>query len=270
MKKKKHKKSLINDDFAIQHVDVAYEFSHFRDNWTHNPGIMRSYSMPFILNGEATLWFNGKPIKVKRGDIALIEKGISYRSEGNIKFHNMDIIFQCTPENKIKFSKYVIHVKDIKHFERLYSEMISIYENPTPLNNTRLKGLLYNLIWEIALEYSDSHKIHNKFHLIEKSVDYMNSNIFDSDLSLESITEKSGISIKYFRNIFKEIYNTTPLQFINKKRLKRAEELLQYSNYPINTIAEHCGFNSSIYFTRIFKENYGVPPGKYRKNKDAN
>lgn len=266
MIKNKHKKALFNNDFIINQLNVAYEFAHFRDNWTHNPGIMKSHSIPLILNGEATLYFNEKPVKVKRGDIALIEKGIRYRSEGNIKFHNLDIVFQCLPEKNLKFSKHVVHIKDVEHFQRLYSEIISIYENPNPLSYPRLLSLLYNLLWEIASEYSDEYPIHKKFHLIEKSVDYMNSNIFDSNLSLESITEKSGISIKYFRNIFKEIYGTTPLNYINKKRLKRAEEMLSYSNYPIDTISNHCGFNSSIYFTRLFKEKYGMPPGKYRRN----
>ena len=58
----------------------------------------------------------------------------------------------------------------------------------------------------------------------------------------------------------------TSLQYINEKRLLRAKEMLNYSNYPIETIANHCGFNSSIYFTRLFKEKYGIPPDKYRNN----
>lgn len=261
-----HKKPLINNDFTIENVSVAYEFSHFRDNWTHNPGVIEKYSMPLILGGEATLWFNGKPHKVKRGDIALIEKGVTYRSEGNIKFHNMDIVFQCTPGKMLKFSKNIVHVKDTEHYERLYSEIISIYETPKPFASQKIMSLVYNLLWELASEYSGEYPAHKKLHIIEKSINYINSNIFSSELSLEDIADKSKISVKYFRNIFKEIYGMPPLQYIIEKRLRKAEEMLHYSNYPINTIAEHCGFNSSIYFTRLFKEKYGVSPGKYRQN----
>lgn len=266
MNKNKHKKPLLNDDFSIAQVAVAYEFSHYRDNWTHNPGVLERYSMPLILDGEATLYFNGKPYRVKRGDIALLEPGTAYRSEGNISFHNCDIVFLCHPDRMLKFSKRVLHVKDIEHYERLYSEIISIYESPNPFKTPKLMSLLYNLLWEIATEHSEGYPIHKKIHIIEKSIDYINSNIFNSQISLEDIASRSKISVKYFRNIFKEIYGMTPLQYIIGKRLLKAEDMLQFSNYPIDTIAEHCGFNSSIYFTRLFKAKHGVPPGKYRRN----
>lgn len=265
MEKKQNKKNLINDDFAIESVVVAYDFLHFRDNWSHNPGVVSMYLLPLIIDGEATLYFNEKPHKVKRGDIALISQGINYRSEGNIKFHTLDVKFTCPPDKMLKFSRNVIHIKDVEHYKRLYREIISIYETPKPFNTSKLMSLVYNLLWAIATEYSEEHPVHKKFHIIEKSIDYMNSNLFNNEVSIEDIAAKSGISVKYFRNIFKEIYGVPPIKYINDKRLSMAEEMLHYPNYPISVIAEHCGFSSSIYFDRMFKAKYGMSPIKYRQ-----
>ncbi len=54
-------------------------------------------------------------------------------------------------------------------------------------------------------------------------------------------------------------------EFIRIVRLKKAAELLVNSNSMISEIVEEVGFNSFAYFTKSFKEYFGVTPSKYKR-----
>lgn len=64
---------------------------------------------------------------------------------------------------------------------------------------------------------------------------------------------------------FKKDYGITPFKRLQDIRLMQAKNLLQNTNLPINQIALQIGYNSSAYFTKVFREHYGSPPSSYRK-----
>lgn len=56
-------------------------------------------------------------------------------------------------------------------------------------------------------------------------------------------------------------------EYILKKRIEKAKELLVTTDKSIHAISEEVGFNNTTYFTRIFKQNEGIAPSQYRKKK---
>lgn len=52
-------------------------------------------------------------------------------------------------------------------------------------------------------------------------------------------------------------------------RLRRAQDLLEYSEYSIRDISEQCGYNNVEHFCRQFRQHNGCTPGQYRKNASA-
>ena len=61
--------------------------------------------------------------------------------------------------------------------------------------------------------------------------------------------------------------HVTPVNYLISYRLKVAAAKLSDTEKKINTISTECGFNSIDYFCRVFKKQYHISPGKYRKNK---
>ena len=55
-----------------------------------------------------------------------------------------------------------------------------------------------------------------------------------------------------------------PLEFVRTIRLKRAAELLRSGKYNVTEVSELVGFNTPRYFTKHFREMYGVRPSEYR------
>ena len=56
------------------------------------------------------------------------------------------------------------------------------------------------------------------------------------------------------------------MQYLRKMRLHRAKKLLGESNLNVSEIAWEVGFHDPKYFSRVFSEEFGVPPSAFRKN----
>ena len=105
----------------------------------------------------------------------------------------------------------------------------------------------------------------------------MSPQIYDTcnyiDLHLGENTEISLLAARlnysdyYFSSKFKSETGENVRDYINRKRLEKAAELLKNTNKEIQEICEVIGFSSPSYFGKLFKMQYGVSPGNYRKYK---
>ena len=101
--------------------------------------------------------------------------------------------------------------------------------------------------------------------LIERAVSYVDENMQRPDLSVEELSAELGMSRVHLYKRLKQITGKTPIEFIRVLRLKRAAQLLRESQLNISEIAYRCGFNNPKYFSRYFKEEFGVLPSVYQE-----
>ena len=80
----------------------------------------------------------------------------------------------------------------------------------------------------------------------------------------ESMAQKEGVTLNYFRCIFKEVTGLSPLNYLNKVRILKALELLQTSELSISEISALVGIDDSNYFSRLFKKVTGSPPRYFK------
>lgn len=78
--------------------------------------------------------------------------------------------------------------------------------------------------------------------------------------------KKSGFTLRHWNRIFTAATGMPPHRFVNSCRLKAARNLLCSTNLSIKEIAEKCGFESASDFSRFFKKNTAVTPGKCRRS----
>ncbi|MDR0503003.1 MAG: AraC family transcriptional regulator [Treponema sp.] len=84
-------------------------------------------------------------------------------------------------------------------------------------------------------------------------------------LSLQEIAVASGLSAPYFSTIFKEEMGENLSSYLNRLRVEKAAAMLATTNVSISGIAAACGFEDQSWFSKIFKNNTGLTPGKYRE-----
>ena len=68
----------------------------------------------------------------------------------------------------------------------------------------------------------------------------------------------------YFIRIFKQHFGMSPLQYINHKKMERAQLLLLTEDMTVKEVAFALGFNDHSYFIRLFKKITGRTPQEYR------
>lgn len=103
---------------------------------------------------------------------------------------------------------------------------------------------------------------------IQAVVSFIENNLCEN-LTVENISKKVYISKSVIYKGFHEHFNCTLKEYVNKKRVEKATELLKSTELSMEEIAQKTGFSSSAYFASIFKKVKGISPLKYKKNKKA-
>ncbi len=89
---------------------------------------------------------------------------------------------------------------------------------------------------------------------------------YQSEITLSQIASSAGIKESEALRCFKSTLKTSPIKYLKKYRLEKSAFLLKTTTEPIIDIGFACGFYEMSYFSKSFKEDYGMTPTEYRKN----
>ena len=91
---------------------------------------------------------------------------------------------------------------------------------------------------------------------------YIDEN-FQEPINLETISRQAFLSRFHFHRIFTQVYRHTPHQYMTRKRLDKAKDLLAH-NKPVTDVCSEVGFESIGSFSVLFKKEVGFAPQYYR------
>ena len=86
----------------------------------------------------------------------------------------------------------------------------------------------------------------------------------DRQLGLDELARAAGTSPRTLARRVWEALGTTPQGFVKRLRLARAEHLLLTTREPIDVIAERVGYAEAAAFRRLYRREFGEPPGARR------
>ncbi|MEO2050781.1 MAG: AraC family transcriptional regulator [Allomuricauda sp.] len=89
------------------------------------------------------------------------------------------------------------------------------------------------------------------------------------DFSLEEISAETGLTQAKLQEGFKLLYNKTVTEYIRNARLEVARDLIANSELNISEVVYSIGFTSRSYFSKIFKEKFGISPSEFKNNKKS-
>lgn len=98
---------------------------------------------------------------------------------------------------------------------------------------------------------------------IMEIIKYIENN-FNQPLTTASISQKFNYSSEHLCRKFKTATSLTPMNYLKIYRMEMAQKIIENENCNIKEVSERCGFDDANYFTRCFKEHFGMAPSKYK------
>lgn len=102
---------------------------------------------------------------------------------------------------------------------------------------------------------------------LKQVLELVDANLGNPKFGPEQLAKSLGISSGHLNRKLNDITKTNTTKFIISARLNKAAQLLQQDYDSISRIAFHVGFNNLSYFNKSFKQEFGLTPSEYRKNR---
>ncbi len=240
-------------------------------SWPHYHSL---YEIYFLEEGNCTYIIDNKLYNVQPGDIVIIPDGVIHHTKyDNIKHSR--ILINCArgyiPDSLQSiissgncFYRNPFIVDEIrKTLEKIENE----YNLKDSFSDEIISCCIHSLLYLLLRNTESCVDIDNSNRIIEQAVAYIKEN-FSSDIKLSSLAKKFSLSPEHFSRLFKKETGLGFSKYLNSLRLQYAEQLLRSSEgQSITQVAESCGFEDSNYFSKKFKEVYGISPKKVQKKR---
>ncbi|MGB3149654.1 MAG: AraC family transcriptional regulator [Maribacter sp.] len=149
----------------------------------------------------------------------------------------------------------------------------SAYKTDKFLKKLELEGSAYRILTLQILQFQDDLKNDGNKTLLRKAelnqmvraIEIIEENL-DNLPRIDEIAIEVGLNEKKLQQGFKEIVGRTVNGYIRQKRLSKAKTLLLNTDYTLSYISSAIGYNSSSYFSKIFREEFGVGPSEFKRN----
>jgi iron complex transport system substrate-binding protein len=135
-------------------------------------------------------------------------------------------------------------------------------------------GLFYRhirfqeLLYDVLRAKSASREATDPRLAVERCVAYLEQRYGD-DVEIGRLAEREGLSRWRFERHFKALTGRSPLDYLTTLRMKKAKELLTEPSSRVADVAVRVGYRDEYYFSRKFKQTFGMPPSRYTRSRDG-
>jgi AraC-like DNA-binding protein len=243
-------------------------------------------SIIYILSGSCTYIINDIPYKVKKGDIIILNPEVNHgkfiASSELIEFHAgfENIAIKGLPKNHLIDSIVTPVITSSKYesdFIKCFSDILNEQSRNELGSELILKAFGMKLL-VILLRAANENKIsrekgiinvdtYDKLSIVNTITEFINDN-YMKDVSLDIISQNMYLSPAYISKIFKEETGESPINYLIKVRLSKAEEYLREGNTSIKEVSHAVGYYDAYHFSKLFKKYYGYPPSNIKMSRN--
>ncbi len=252
-----------------------------RPGHSYGPAVRDHYLLKYVKAGKGILRTGGRTFHVSPGEgfVLFPENLTYYEADRDDPWHYLWIAF-----NGETFAGYlasagvtpgtpVVLFDDRRRIEELYRQLLRRRHFGGPAGEALRRGSLLLLFAEIlqaaapepvrrdrSISRYEKNRIQEAVHLMTLR--------YAQDVSVAQIAREVGMDRSYFSRRFKETTGKSPRDYLLEYRLTRAASLLAETDIPVEDIALSTGFNTPLYFSRVFKKHAGCTPTAFR-NRDT-
>ncbi len=225
------------------------------------------FEISVYLENSGTLYINDRPHQLHRGDVRFIRPGTKLSSTEEYSCYSF--WFRFGEENR-DFSPAL--VEKILPFFHGGEEMIADAANTVDLfaadrlgSKLKMNMLFLRLLYKC---FSNSIKSQIQSPAVQSCITYLQEH-FAEQVTLEHLGTLTGYVPLHVLRIFKTETGETPHDYLCNIRMTHARTLLLNTDDTVSEVAVKCGFQSPSHFQTLFKQKFGITPGKFRKSAEV-
>ncbi|KKD24844.1 transcriptional regulator [Staphylococcus cohnii subsp. cohnii] len=253
-------------------------FGYIPIHWHHALQFM------YVVNGTLDVSIGDDTFNIKKGDGLFINSNVVHEltsefSQTEYYCWNIEIPetinyleFNHVSEiiNKAHYVPYIYLSQDDKQQRELLEIINSagqIYEKQNSYFELDITAKYYKAIKWLLLHFAvvNEQKRYYFDYRIKRLITYL-QNHFHKKISLQMLSDEIHMSKSETVRCFKFYVNQTPMQYLVNLRLEHSVRMLRSKqSYTITDIAMACGFSTTSYFIKVFKEKYKLTPKQFQK-----
>lgn len=246
--------------------------------------------LEIITDGYADHIVEGKAYHISKGDVLVIMPSFVHELQNvhnlehyNFKFDLEKLILLEKDVEKLSGFQSLFILQPLQKYQHDYTSHMIL--NEEQLSNVKMISELMNSEWK---ERKDGYKwvirsyflslityLSRNFSLavtgsspkvqdIVNTVSFIHENL-TAKITLSSLASMACLSERQYTRIFKEVYGTSPIDYVIDCRLTLACRMIKNTQKSMLDISMACGFGDKVSFSRLFKNRYHITPGEYRK-----
>ena len=228
----------------------------------------------FCLDGRGELQIASERIPLSKGNVFFINPGVEHTEHSSpeeqlsyivigasgIRFHpekeTGGLMRYCLiheDNNALEFEPYFLDM--IRELSQKKEGYLSICLNI-------LNILIAKISRSLQIEVASSTPMNSALNCEE--IKQLIDESFAQPITLEWLAAQAHISKYHLSHSFRWQYQISPIQYLNKRRLREAEHLLTHTTHSLSEIGNMIGFSSASYFSQAFKRHTGLSPSEFR------
>lgn len=209
-----------------------------------------------------------------KGDVLFFDSGILHDEttvEGDLVTSCLSVSNFCLPQRRQNAMVGDCYAP-LLHLGEAFLEIQSLFAALTKMARSGDPVFLLDSLTAVILDKLDLElqKHGQQPQLQEKTLGLTVKSYIDchyrDEITLKSIAKDLNFNPYYLAHAFKEHIGYSPMQYIIRRRIGEAQNLLISTDRSITDIALSCGYNNSNYFQSVFKNLVGMTPGQYRRD----
>lgn len=212
-------------------------------------------ALAFRLQGSGTLYCGGKHYELTPGCVLYMPQGAAYRHDYTdtdlLLFHFTTLQDDPEPE--------VYRLQNPDGIGSLFQKALAVWEEKGPGYQAVCMSLLYRIISLLA---QNEAAVRLPPHFLQ-SVRLLHDRFRDSTLRIGDICREAGIGQTVFRQLFRQHYGKTPVDYLTDLRMEHARNLIAAGS-SVESAAFDSGFADAKYFSRVVRRKHGCTPRQWK------
>jgi len=159
---------------------------------------------------------------------------------------------------------YVMRVEDQEFFTSQFSALVADWAAGSPLSFLRVRMHFYTVLCAVYENFSTGRGKSGSSDIFDYASSFLREN-YNKQVSVQELADSLGVSRTTLYERFITAVGTSPKDYLMNLRLDAARQTLESGDMSMDEIAVACGLRDKSYFSRVFKNKFGIPPATYRR-----